>query len=186
MHGRVSASVVGIAPSGTGFVVVAPDGHTVGAGSGSTRGLIGAAAEMYQRVNDERGARGLPALVWDPTLADASRAWSVTMSLSGFRHSDLGRLLGPYGLVGENIATGSAGVTAGSLHGAFMASAAHRANLLGPAWDRVGIAVYCAPDRSIWITEDFGRTIAAGAYPLPPSIPPLAPVVRPDAGASSC
>ena len=186
MHGRASASLVGIAPSGTGFVVVTPDGHTVEAGSGSTRGLIGAAAEMYQRVNDERAGRGIPALVWDPTLADAARAWSVTMKLSGFGHSNLGRLLGPYGLVGENIAAGSPGVTAGYLHGALMVSATHRATLLGPAWDRVGIGVYCAPDRSIWITENFGRTIAAGAYPFPPSIPPLAPVVRPDAGASSC
>ena len=79
------------------------------------------------------------------------------MKQSGFRHSDLGRLLGPYGLVGENIAAGSAGVAAGSLHGALMRSDSHRATLLG----RLGIASASASFARL--TGPFGspRTSAA-------------------------
>jgi uncharacterized protein YkwD len=137
-------------------------------------------------VNDERAARGLPPLKWDPWLAGYAGGWSANMSANGFRHSDIGSLLGAYGFVGENIAMGSHGVTVGGLHTALMHSDGHRANMLSPGFTHLGVGVYCAGDGSLWITEDFGRMSSEGSAPSSPGTPPLNPVVRGDNGSLSC
>ncbi len=155
----------------------------------SGRGAEAAAQDFLARLNAERAARGRPVLAWDPALADYARSWSQTMSGSGFRHSNLGDILQTdrFGLVGENISSGHGNeVTAGSLHSAWMSSDGHRENMLSPAWDLVGIGVYCAPDGSMWATTNFGRTMGAGAAPPRPPMPPTQPIVRSDPGSSSC
>ncbi|HEX5096541.1 MAG TPA: CAP domain-containing protein, partial [Acidimicrobiia bacterium] len=146
-----------------------------------------AARDFFDRLNAERAARGLPALGWDPGLAQYATDWSRDMSVNGFRHSNLGNLLngGRFGLVGENIASGSAGVSAGGLHVAWMHSDGHRSNMLSPGFDLVGIGVYCAPNGSMFATTSFGRTMGAGPAPSA-GTPPVDPVVRPDPGSSTC
>ena len=69
------------------------------------------------------------------------------MGGSNLHHSNIGSLLGPFDYVGENIAMGSAGVSAGALHVAWMHSQEHRDNILSPGYQEVGIGVYCAPER---------------------------------------
>jgi hypothetical protein len=108
------------------------------------------------------------------------------MATNGFRHSNIGSLLGPYNYVGENIAMGSAGTTAGALHVAWMNSSGHRANILAKGFTRVGIGVYCAPGGSLWLTQDFGRPTSAGSPPPAGSTPPLNPIARPDGGSLHC
>jgi uncharacterized protein YkwD len=144
------------------------------------------AADLLTRVNQERAARGLGALQWDPALAGYATVWSTDMSRHGFRHSHIGSLLGPYNLVGENIAMGSRGVTAGALHRAWMHSDGHRANILGRAFTRVGVGAYCAPDGSLWLTQNFGRNSSAGAAPANGGTPPVNPVARSDDGSLTC
>jgi uncharacterized protein YkwD/ribosomal protein L24E len=153
--------------------------------TGTTRADV-AVKDLFSRVNAERARRGLPALSWDPTLASYASRWSANMGAYGFRHSNIGSLLGAYNYVGENIAQGGAGVTAGSLHDAWMHSDGHRSNILAPGFTRVGIGVYCRSDGSLWTTQDFARPVAAGSPPLPSGTPPVDPIARPDAGSSHC
>jgi uncharacterized protein YkwD len=144
------------------------------------------AADLFSRLNQERAARGIAPLQWDGTLAGYATSWSANMSGNGFRHSNIGSLLGPYNFVGENIAMGSRGVTAGSLHNAWMHSDGHRSNILARGFTRVGVGVHCAPDGSLWLTQDFGRNTSAGSPPSGGGTPPVNPVARPDGGSLGC
>ena len=109
------------------------------------------------------------------------------MSVTNFHHSDLSRLFnGRFNYVGENIAWASGpGATAGKLHLMWMQSSGHRENMLAPAFDTIGIGVHCAPDGTIWATQNFGRHNALGSAP-PFTIPAQNPIVRPDQGTAGC
>jgi uncharacterized protein YkwD len=144
------------------------------------------AADLLMRLNQERAARGLGGLQWDSTLGNYAASWSANMAGHGFRHSNIGSLLGPFNFVGENIAMGSRGVTAGSLHNAWMHSEGHRSNILNRGFTRVGIGVYCASNGSLWLTQDFGRNTSAGSPPASGGTPPVNPIVRGDGGSLSC
>jgi len=195
--GACPGRAVGVAMSGgaTGYWIAFADGRVYAfspsskppscAPAGSTKAAT-AAADFFQRINDERRARGLPALAWNAQLGSYAAAWSANMAANGFRHSNIGSLLGPFDFVGENIAMGSAGVSAGALHVAWMHSDGHRENLLMPGFDSVGVGVYCKADGSIWATEDFGRLTSSGPAPSPPPLPPVNPIVRADPGTSTC
>jgi uncharacterized protein YkwD len=153
--------------------------------SGTSRAAV-AVIDLFKRVNAERAARHLPALSWDDTLASYATSWSANMGHNGFRHSNIGNLLGRYNYVGENIAYGSRGVTAGSLHDAWMLSTGHRSNILAPGFTRVGIGVYCRSDGSLFTTQDFARPATSGQPPMASSAPPVNPIARPDAGTDHC
>jgi len=148
--------------------------------------LGAAAADLFGRLNDERGARGLAPLSWNPTLANYAEAWSKTMSTTDLHHSNIAQLLGPFDYVGENIAMGSAGVSAGALHVAWMHSQGHRDNILSPGYQEAGIGVYCAPDGSIWATTEFARPTSAGPPPPYDGGTSPTPVARPDGDSLTC
>lgn len=140
--------------------------------------------DLLQRLNDERAARGLPALAWNESVTLRARAWSRDMAANGLRHGPYADLLATYGAVAENVGRGQGGTfTAGSLHVLWMGSSGHRANMLSPAYDQVGIGVVCGPDRTMWATVDFVATGPGGPAPPPP---PADPVVRGDAGTTAC
>jgi uncharacterized protein YkwD len=146
------------------------------------------ARDIFDRLNAERAARGRAPLRWDGALAGYAKTWSVEMSRSGFRHSNIDALLndGRLSYVGENIAWArGAGVTSATMHTMWMQSTGHRNNMLSPSYDVVGVGVYCAPDGTLWATQSFGRTAANGAgAPAPDSAP--TPLVRQDAGVAAC
>ncbi len=144
------------------------------------------ATDLFNRLNDERAARHLAPLAWDPSLSGYAAAWSANMASFGFRHSAIGNLLGPYNYVGENIAAGSSGTLVGSLHNAWMHSDGHRANILAPGFTRVGVGVFCAADGSMFLTEDFGHPSSSGPAQGSSGTPPVDPVVRPDPGTLHC
>jgi uncharacterized protein YkwD len=144
------------------------------------------AADLFNRLNEERSARHLAPLAWDQTLANYATSWSASMAAGGFRHSSIGNLLGAYNFVGENIAAGSPGTLEGALHVAWMHSDGHRANILSPSYSRVGVGVYCSPDGSIWLTQDFGHPSSAGQAPPSSGTPPVNPIARPDSGSLHC
>ena len=150
----------------------------------SKTGLM--ASDLFTRLNQERAARHLAPMAWDPTLANYATAWSANMSSQGFRHSAIGDLLGPYNYAGENIAAGSAGTLEGALHDAWMNSAGHRSNILAPGFTRVGVGVFCSADGSIWLTEDFGHPSSAGPPQTSSTTPPVDPIARPDSGTLHC
>lgn len=145
------------------------------------------ASDLFDRVNDEREARGLDPVEWDDELAAMAEEWSEVMVDDGFEHRDLNpelfedRLSGFVG-VGENIFTSSAPVPAGQTHIGWMHSPGHRANILDPSWDRLGIGVHCADDGRVYATQNFGRTLEAGPGDFDPerTPPPEEPVARDD------
>ncbi len=177
-----------------GSVAAFAPGQTAGTLTCALSGGGGGAAEnalsvdYFNRLNDERRARGLPALTWDAPLASRSRDWSVNMGNSkSLTHSALNPLLSRFSAAAENIATGSAGVTSDAIHVAWMKSDHHRDNMLAANVDVVGIGTYCAPDGSTWVTEEFGRfpnSTKPSGFPTTP--PPVNPIVRADPSSLRC
>jgi uncharacterized protein YkwD len=200
----LGAPVAGILRSGNGYVLAAGDGTAVrfspsgisvtgGAGAPATRAET-IAREIFAGLNQERAARGLAPLAWDPQLAGLANEWSTQMAGTGnFAHRDLGAVIrsagwqGVYTSLGENIITGG-GLTSNSSHAAWMNSPGHRQNLLQQGYDTVGIAVFCDADGRMWATQNFGRHLNTGAPALTPSsfMPPLDPFVAPRTGGTGC
>ncbi|MGY1834501.1 CAP domain-containing protein [Blastococcus sp. SYSU DS0510] len=150
------------------------------------------ARDVFDRVNDERAARDLPPLEWDEGLATVARAWSEEMAgAGGISHQDLGEVLGRNELegftgVGENVFTASGPVSAGTAHVGWMRSDGHRVNVLNPGWNRIGIGFFCAPDGSVWATQQFGRTAGADRPEVSDETPPEQPIARPEEDGPSC
>ena len=121
-----------------------------------------AEAVMIQKVNQERVARGLPALVFDPTMLPVARAHSLDMwlrdyfahvnpdGLDPFDRMSAGDIT--FGAAGENLARGPSTEWA---HQALMDSPGHRANILQPAFRRIAIGVVTNGDRGITFTQIF-------------------------------
>jgi uncharacterized protein YkwD len=167
-----------------------PEPGAESAGSGATEGQI--AQDILRRLNDERAARGLAPLAWDPTLAALASDWSATMAQTGsFAHRDLRSVAaqpgfaGVYAGLGENIAYTTGTRSAGNLHQLWMRSAGHRANILQPGFDVVGIGVACV-NGTVYATENFGRSAGSGAPPIGGGTPALEPLVHGDTGGPAC
>ncbi|MDX6487250.1 MAG: hypothetical protein QOF43_2403 [Gaiellaceae bacterium] len=101
---------------------------------------------VLQAVNATRSAYGLRPLRVDQRLRSAARSWSATLLRQNvFSHGDFsGRMTAFHirGSAGENLAwgTGSYG-TPRSIVAAWLRSPEHRANLLNPAYTRIGIGL---------------------------------------------
>lgn len=139
------------------------------------------ALDIYQRVNDERAARGLPPLAWHEGLADIGRRWSVEMMATGeFEHSSAAfRTHQDFTGTGENILMGHQGAT--DAHVGWMESEGHRFNILQSDYDAIGIGVVCRNDGRMWATQIFGVS-QAPATPPPVVDTGPSPIVRDDRG----
>jgi uncharacterized protein YkwD len=102
---------------------------------------------LLQAVNATRAAHGLRPLKVDTTLVRAARAHSLEMLRGNyFSHGDFhGRMVafhvsGPS--AGENLAWGNGSYAQpSSIISEWLASPAHRANLLRAGWTRIGIGI---------------------------------------------
>lgn len=150
------------------------------------------ARTIFDRVNDERRARGLEPVAWNAELAGIARDWSAAMAERGvLEHQDVREVLSGDALsgftgLGENIFTASGPVPAGVAHVGWMRSDGHRANVLNPGWDRLGVGVFCAPDGSVWAAQEFGRTVDADRPPVDRETPPVDPITRPEEYGPAC
>ncbi|MFW6076071.1 MAG: CvpA family protein [Chloroflexota bacterium] len=121
-------------------------------------------AEILDLVNQERVDRGLDSLTWDPSLVRVARGHSREMlELGYFSHSSpntgmLGDRLGAAGVdyvrAGENLAYAPSVRVA---HRGLMQSDGHRANILEPSFQRVGIGVIRGADGTLMVTQVFAR-----------------------------
>jgi uncharacterized protein YkwD len=190
------AETIGItsAPGATGYWIGLANARTYSFAPGRTAPpcamtpASGVALDLFNRLNSERAARGLPALHWDSGLAGYAANWSANMSHYGFRHSNINALLsdGRLSWVGENIAWArGAGVTAATIHTMWMQSQGHRDNMMSPTYNLVGVGVMCAPDGTLWATTNFGRSASLGPGAESPVSSP-APFVRRDASSAHC
>lgn len=115
-------------------------------------------ADFVASVNQERAARGLDPLTVDGVMTAAARDWAEEMAHHEHLHHAPDITTGaPSGWlkVGENIGRGR---SVDSLMDAFMASPAHAANLLDPAFTRVGVGVASDDDGRLYTTHRFAAT----------------------------
>jgi Cysteine-rich secretory protein family len=123
------------------------------------------AQQLFALANDARVSAGVRPLLWDPALADAAMKHCQRMAVEGpiaHRYDgepDLTARAGDAGahfsLVEENIAVGSHLQT---IHQGWLDSPKHRANLINPAVDHVGIAVVSSGGILFAVT-DFSRAV---------------------------
>src|SRR6185312_13054747 len=121
---------------------------------------------LFQAANAERAQRGLPALRWDDVLYRAAQKHAQEMAKrESISHqypgepelADRGKSAGAkFSVIAENVAEAG---TAVRIHDAWMNSAGHRANLLDPRVDAVGISVL-QRDGQLYAVQDFERTVA--------------------------
>jgi uncharacterized protein YkwD len=150
-------------------LAVALAGLVIHAGPAGVGRDVDAAALMHRLVDEVRAEHGLPTLEAAHDLADVAHAWSQQMADTRvFEHNaDAGAQLCCWELVAENIAWTDpprwwapgdpvARMTR-ELHQVLLDSPTHRANVLEPRVDQLGIGVHVDRDGSVWITQLFRR-----------------------------
>jgi Cysteine-rich secretory protein family len=155
----IAAGVPG-APASAG-AAVAPNDLT------SVEGLY--ASDLVARINAERAARStaavpLPALQVDPGLEATAQAWSAQMAATGIVSDPPLTGCGvPLCIFAANSGETGFGYWPGDgsdgMNSSYMASAGHRENMLGAAYENVGVGVTCSGSRA-WTVEIFGYPAA--------------------------
>ncbi len=107
--------------------------------------------QLFFAVNEERTARGLAALEWDPRLVPVARAHSEEMfrrkyfshqsPVAGSPFDRFAAAKITYRRAGENLAYAH---SVGAAHRGLMESPGHRENILHPEYTRIGIGVISA------------------------------------------
>ncbi|MHB1021176.1 MAG: CAP domain-containing protein [Acidobacteriaceae bacterium] len=125
---------------------------------------------LFAAANQERQQRGIPQLVWSRALAQAAYPHALQMARQqAISHQFAGEpdlsqrakaANARFNLIEENVAEAP---TAAILHSEWMHSAGHRANLLNPQVDAVGIAVI-ERDGQLFAVEDFSHQIKAVGF----------------------
>jgi uncharacterized protein YkwD len=128
-------------------------------------GLTRVEARLLRDLNRVRAAHGLAPLRYDPQLQRAARAHSRDMLINQiFQHGAFGERMMRFdvrgSLTGENLAWGNGDRgSAGMILRAWLSSPEHRANLLRPAFTRIGIGDLVGPflgyDGAHVVTADF-------------------------------
>jgi hypothetical protein len=127
--------------------------------------VAGAGEQLMALANQARAQAGVRRLEWDQSLATAARAHCLRMAAEGpIAHryggeADLSTRAGQAGarfdLIEENVAVGP---TPAEIHDQWMRSPGHRANLLNPEVNRVGIAVV-ATRGVLYATADYAHAV---------------------------
>ena len=125
-------------------------------------------AEAWQIVllaNQARAAAGAGPLKWDAALAAAARRHCLRMVAEGpisHQYADEPEISlraaqagAHFSLIEENVAFAP---TPAAIHDAWMQSPGHRANLLNPKVDRVGVAVVASRD-GLYAVADYARDV---------------------------
>jgi uncharacterized protein YkwD len=121
----------------------------------------GSSGDAISAVNQDRAAAGLPPLAWDNQLEAYSGSWANHLAQTGaLVHTDLAGLLHvPYmsgwWTLGENLLVG------GPMNGAqaedlWMNSPGHRANILNPSFNRIGVSAAQDSSGRWWYVAEFG------------------------------
>lgn len=119
-------------------------------------------AQMLTLINAERMKLKLRALVHDEAMVPVARAHSIDMFGRGYFSHQTPEGLTPadrvknakvrYLIMGENLALGQ---TLSICHRGLMNSPGHRANILSPKYNRVGIGIVDGGVHGLMITQEF-------------------------------
>ena len=151
--------------------------------------------QLLTLTNQARASAGLRSLRVDSTLASLARWRSKDMiTRNYFSHSippggyNIFHVLDQkgycYHIAGENIGWNNYpdDVATAVVEQSFMNSAGHRANILGKAWDVVGIGAYKGPDgKKMWTVIFADRCGTTTTKPKPTPRPTPRPTTRPKA-----
>ena len=124
---------------------------------------VGAERALFDSVNHERRAQGLPALRWNEALADAAQRHAQEMARQdSVAHALPGEPSLPsratkagarFSWISENIVQST---SAAGAHQQFMKSPNHRANILDGDMDSVGIGI-AERHGLVFVVEDFAK-----------------------------
>jgi uncharacterized protein YkwD len=103
--------------------------------------------EIADRVNSERGMRGMRPLKVTLTLMNSARSWS------GRQASERRMYHSNWPGMGENVAYGQKGPP--EVMHAWMNSAGHRANILNPKYTEIGVGVVMSSNGQAYYTQQF-------------------------------
>jgi len=154
-------------------------------------------AELVTLTNRSRASAGLRALIVDSALTSVARWRSKDMIDRDYFSHDIpgyGKVWDKlhaigycYKGAGENIGWNNYpdDVATAAVHQAFMDSSGHRANILGAAWDHIGIGAYKGPTgKKMWtvlFADKCGTTATAKPTPRPTAKPTPRPTAKPAA-----
>jgi cysteine-rich secretory family protein len=120
---------------------------------------------LLDAANEDRAAERLPPLKWDPALATAAHEHALRMAkLHQLSHQfpdepalqDRARKAGArFSVIAENVAQGP---TVGSIHNQWMNSPPHRANIMDPTLNAVGVSVVQSGN-ILFAVEDFSTAV---------------------------
>ncbi len=120
--------------------------------------------QLFNSVNRERAAQGLSVLQWDDALASAAHDHASQMALHNLMSHQLpgepeliarANAAGVrFSVIAENVAIGP---DASTIHAAWMRSAGHRANILRPELNALGIAVVQG-NGGLFAVQDFAQS----------------------------
>lgn len=143
----------------------------VGLVAGSLVGLVTSPAaatgpgtsNILAAVNASRAAVGRPPLSLRSDLSSVAYNWSLKMAASGTlsHNPSLTSQVTNWRWVGENVGYGPDWLT---VENAFMASPAHRANILDSDYTQIGIGVVASGGR-VWITQVFRKPMTTASAP---------------------
>jgi hypothetical protein len=121
--------------------------------------------KLFELVNQEREKAGLPQLQWDNHLAESARGHAQQLSEhERLSHQypgepEMGERIAATGLrfnaAGENVATAP---TVEIAHEDLMASPPHRANILNPKYNALGLAVIMK-GKQMYVAQNFAHAI---------------------------
>jgi uncharacterized protein YkwD len=152
-------------------------------------------AQLVSLTNQARASAGLRALKVDSKLVAIARSRSKDMIVRNyFSHTILGTSYNVfhvldtkgycYRIAGENIGWNNYpdDVATATIQRQFMSSAGHRSNILGKAWDVIGVGAYKGPTgKKMWtvIFADRCGTTTTAPKPTPRPTPRPAPRATP-------
>ena len=109
---------------------------------------------LLDGINSIRAGRGVAPLAMDGALMMSARRWADVLAAEGrLRHMDLAQLPLPFSAAAENVAV--AGDVA-QAHQLLVHSPGHLANMVEPAYNKVGVAAVAAGGR-VFVVEQFCR-----------------------------
>jgi hypothetical protein len=117
--------------------------------------------QIFDQLNQERQKAGLPALEWNELVADAARRHASMLSQNlelGHQYPGEPSLPERLGATGVRFTRAAENVARTEhiedVHLALMGSPGHRANILNPKYNAVGIGVV-ERDGKVYVTQDF-------------------------------
>lgn len=118
---------------------------------------------MVSLINTSRAANGIGPVGNDAQLDALAQNWAQQLAAAGsLSHQDLNALLASPLMAGwrqltENVFQGGPSATNALVENAWLASSGHRANILDPGVDRVGVGVAHDGAGNTYVVADFGR-----------------------------